>query len=70
LQPHKNSSANQPELPGTKPLPKDYIWTDPWLQLHMQQRMAFWAPIEGEAIGPAKAGFPSVGECLGGVVRG
>ena len=21
----------QPELPGTKPLPKDYTWTDPGL---------------------------------------
>jgi len=24
LEPHKNNNANQPELPGTKPLPKDY----------------------------------------------
>jgi len=26
-----NNNANQPELPGTKPLPKDYTWTDPGL---------------------------------------
>jgi hypothetical protein len=24
-----------PELPGTKPLTKEYIWRSPWLQLHM-----------------------------------
>jgi len=29
--PHMNNNANQPELPGTKPLPKDYTWTDPGL---------------------------------------
>jgi len=28
---HINNNANQPELPGTKPLPKDYTWTDPGL---------------------------------------
>jgi len=33
--PYKNNNANQPKLPGTKTLPKDYTWTDPWLQLHM-----------------------------------
>jgi len=31
----KKNNANQPELPGTKPLLKDYTWTDPGLQLHM-----------------------------------
>jgi len=35
LRPHMNNNAKQPELPGTKPLPKDYTWTDPGLQLHM-----------------------------------
>jgi len=34
LRPHVNINANQPELPGTKPLPKDYTWTDPGLQPH------------------------------------
>jgi len=24
-----NNNAKQPELPGTKPLPKYYTWTDP-----------------------------------------
>ena len=24
-----------PELPGIKPSIKEYIWWDPWLQLHM-----------------------------------
>jgi hypothetical protein len=30
-------STNQmpPDLPGTKPLTKEYIGRDPWLQLHM-----------------------------------
>jgi len=26
LQPHRNNNANQPELPGTKPLPKNCTW--------------------------------------------
>ena len=30
-----------PELPGTKPLTKEHTWWDSWLQLHMQQRMAY-----------------------------
>jgi len=34
LRPHMNNNANQPELPGTKPLPKDCTWTDPGLQPH------------------------------------
>jgi hypothetical protein len=35
-------STNQkpPELPGTKPPTKGCTWRDPWLQVHMQQRMA------------------------------
>jgi hypothetical protein len=36
-------STNQtppPQLnPGTKPPTKEYKWRDPWLQLHMYQRM-------------------------------
>ena len=39
LQPHrKNNNVNQqdsPELPWTKPPTKEYIWRDPWVQLHM-----------------------------------
>jgi len=31
LRPHMYNNAKQPELPGTKPLPKDYTWTDPGL---------------------------------------
>jgi len=26
-----NNNAKQQEFPGTKPLPKDYTWTDPGL---------------------------------------
>jgi hypothetical protein len=36
-------STNQtlsPELPGTKPLTKEYTWRNLWLQPHMYQRMA------------------------------
>jgi hypothetical protein len=29
-----------PELPGTKPPNKECTWRDPWIQLHMLQRMA------------------------------
>jgi len=32
--PHMYNNAKQPELPGTKPLPKDYKWTDPGLWPH------------------------------------
>ena len=37
------SNINQPDpqnLPGTKPPTKEYTWRDPWLQLHMQQRIS------------------------------
>jgi hypothetical protein len=44
LAPHRrNNNMKQPvlsELPGTKPLTKEYTWRDPWLQSHMYQRMA------------------------------
>jgi hypothetical protein len=39
------NNMNQPEtqeLPGTKSPTKQYTRRDPWLQLHMQQRMALW----------------------------
>jgi len=29
--PHMYNNVKQPELPGTKPLPIDYTWTDPGL---------------------------------------
>jgi hypothetical protein len=38
----KNNNINQPDppkLPGTKPPIKECTWSDPWLQLHMQQRI-------------------------------
>ena len=38
-----NNNINQPdppELPGTKPQTKEYTWKDPWLQMHMLQKMA------------------------------
>jgi hypothetical protein len=34
----KSNNINQPdppELPGTKLTTKGYIWSDPWLQLHV-----------------------------------
>lgn len=38
--PHMNNNAKQPELPETKPLPKDYTWTDLGLQPHRLQWIA------------------------------
>ena len=38
----RNNNMNQPvppELPGTKPPTREYTWRDPWLQMHMQQKM-------------------------------
>jgi len=37
-------------------LPKDYTWTDPWLQLHNSREWPCWAPMEGEALSLAKVG--------------
>jgi hypothetical protein len=46
FQPHRrNNNINQPvpsEFSGTKPPTKEYKWRDPWLQLHMYQRMALF----------------------------
>ena len=28
-------TRHTPELPGTKPPTKEYIWSDPWLQIRM-----------------------------------
>jgi len=39
LQPRRKSNKinqpDHPELPGTKPVTKEYTWGDPWLQPHM-----------------------------------
>jgi hypothetical protein len=44
LQSHrKDNNINHPdppELPRTKPATKQYTWRDPWVQLHIYQRMA------------------------------
>jgi hypothetical protein len=31
--------THTPELPGAGPPTKEYTWRDPWLQMHMWQRM-------------------------------
>jgi hypothetical protein len=39
----KNNNLNQPDLPEfprTQPPTKDYTSKDPWLQMHMKQRIA------------------------------
>jgi len=66
LEPHKNNNTNQPELPWTKPLPKDYTWTDLWPSCICSKGWPCWPPMREEALDPAKAGSPSVGECQGG----
>jgi hypothetical protein len=44
LQPHRRKkNMNKPvtlELTETKPPTNEYTWRDPWLLLHMLQRMA------------------------------
>jgi hypothetical protein len=51
-----------PEIPGTKPPTKEYSWRDPWLQLHIQQRMAFfvhqWEKRSYEGLMPQCRGMP------------
>jgi len=37
------TNQTPPELPGTKPPTNEYTWRDPWLQLHMYQRMALFS---------------------------
>jgi len=60
----KNNNINQPDppnLPGTKPLTKEYIWWDfPWL---CRRGWHCLTSVGEEAFGPVKAHFPSVGEC-------
>jgi len=51
LQPHENNNITQPALPGTKASSKDYtscICSRVW---------PCWAPMGGEALGPAKVGL-------------
>jgi hypothetical protein len=69
FQPHRKNNINQPappphppELPGTKPLTED-MWRHPWLQLHIYQGWPCWVSMGGEALGPMKAWYPSVGKC-------
>jgi len=64
LQPHrKNNNINQPappELPQTKPPTKEYTWRDPWLQLHMWQRLALsgtGGPWSCEGLMPQRRGM-------------
>jgi hypothetical protein len=38
--PQEEQQYQPQELPGTKPSTKEYTWRDPWLHLHMYQRMA------------------------------
>ena len=51
-----------PELPGTKPSTKKYTWRDPWLQLHMKQRMTL-PHINGKTDPWSCDVYPSIGEC-------
>jgi hypothetical protein len=62
------SLINQPVLPelsGTKPPTKEYTWSDPWLQLHMYQRMAL-SVINGRR-GPwsSEGSMPQCGRMTG-----
>ena len=66
MQPHrKNNNVNQSGLPLSKLPTKEYTWRNPWLQQHMQHRMALMGE---EALGPVKTQCPSVGEYEGGEV--
>jgi len=63
LAPHKNNNANQPELPGTiDHYPKTIHGLTYGSSLICSRGWPCWAPMEEEALGPAKAGIPSVGE--------
>lgn len=54
-------------LPGTNPLPKDTHRLTHGSSCTRSRGWPCWAPVEGEALDLAKTGFPSVGECCGGV---
>jgi hypothetical protein len=51
------SQPDLPELPGTKPPTKEYTWRDPWLQLHMWQRMALSGIWSCEGLMPQHKGM-------------
>jgi hypothetical protein len=62
----KNNSINQPitpELPGTKP--KSIHGGSHGSSGICSRGRPCWASMGGEALGPGKAGLPSVGECQG-----
>ena len=60
-------STNQtpPELPGTKPLTKDYTWRNPWVQCICSRGWPCWSSMGKEALGLVKVRCPSVEECKG-----
>ena len=72
MQPHKGSSSVNrpntppPELLGTEPPTKEYIWRDSQLWPHRYQWMALLVSVGGEALGPRGVQCPSIGECQGG----
>jgi hypothetical protein len=84
LQPHrKNNNINQPKLPelaGTNPPTKEYIWSVPEVYMAPAAYVGEdglvghqWASMEGKALGPVKAQCPSIGKFEGedaGVVGG
>jgi len=59
LQSHKNNHTSQQEFPGTKPPSKEYTWIDHGSICICSRGWSYWAPIGGEALGPAKAGPPA-----------
>jgi len=72
LKPDKNNNGNQPELPGNKPLPKNYTWTDQATYAptaYVPENSLVGAPGEGEVLGPAKVGPPVQGN-MEGAIRG
>jgi hypothetical protein len=50
-----------PELPGTKPPTKEYMWRDHGSSCICNRGWPCWSSI-GEVLGPVKAQCPSVGE--------
>jgi hypothetical protein len=49
-QQYEPTNPPPPEIPASRPPTKEYTWRDPWLQLHLSQRMAL-SDINGR-IGP------------------
>jgi hypothetical protein len=55
----RDNNINQsepPELPGTKPPTKKYIWRDPWLHCIRSRGWPCQTSMGGEAFGSGKAG--------------